>query len=334
MPVAEFFYLRDIPWVDSEYHREQLKEVYVGVLVQAIRIYNQKTYYNMVNCIRVLVDSHRKRGLAQMQREEERLSAIVTDKVDSVAVTYELPVDIKYLDRMVDLLAEQRHMEIVRWIAEGGTLTDFAKSKGVSRQWVSVQRDSAQKYLKELSRICQEIDYQYNVSNKPVFQISKDIKMPRICVCYYLRVLEYLNGKTNIVPKRIQNAKLCEMKKVAECIFSESERKVYEGMIARCCSKSDASKNKLDVKYKECFQVVELAKRYMRAVVDAGDGGTMMWRQKGINIGDLSRHEQDFFVRLYNYVMMEGEKPRITPKLKYRLIERVSTISEFCEEID
>ncbi len=357
MPVVEFFYLRDMPWIDSEYERNEMLQVYSDTFINAIRMYKKKTYYNLCNCIRILLDTRKKRGHNKIQKEEEWDKNVVSNDIDSVGIDKTVSNEIESLIKIIDFLPNDKDREIIEWVANGRPLSELARNMGCTRQALSDRCKKAQNRLKRLYATCQKIDYQRNVLNKPILQICMDIGIPRIELCYYLRVLDYMSGKTDVLPKHFESAQdfekergfLClgsevpkafksaenfERARVAECMFKSSEYRVYSNLLFHYGNNFKKVPKHICSTYEDMYSLVDIARRYMRAVVDSKDGGKRYWTQNGIDANKLQSCEFEFFVRLYNYVMFDGAKPCMSRRLKSKLDEKVLCSAGISWDID
>ncbi|MBP3631225.1 MAG: hypothetical protein J6J23_07070, partial [Clostridia bacterium] len=243
-------------------------------------------------------------------------------------------LDLKRLTRLIDLLPNEKYREVMEWIASGNPLTKLAQIKGCAKQTLFSRRDYARNELKSLYTDCQTIDWQRNVLNKSIIQICKDSGMSRMEVCYLLRVLDYANEKTNIIPEPVEDVQTKEREAVAECVLSAYDFQGYKDAYSRYGDNYESAPKVIREDYKNICLVVELARKYMRAVFDSKEGGTRYWKLNGINLGSLRKSDLVFFTRLHSYVMFDTERPYAPCKLKERLIEKLSDMQEVGGEMD
>ncbi|MBP3631320.1 MAG: hypothetical protein J6J23_07590, partial [Clostridia bacterium] len=88
MPVIEYFYLKDMPWIDSDYAKKEMVQMYEDAYIKSIMTYSKNGYGSFLNCIRFLVTNAKHIGLSRISREEKNDSLTVINDVDKVAEVY------------------------------------------------------------------------------------------------------------------------------------------------------------------------------------------------------------------------------------------------------
>ena len=315
-PVIEYLYLKNSPMYNDDREKEEAVTTFVDSLLNAIRIYKKRRHGSFFSCVVACADENERCWLQKFRVQRSELEdKIIESDIDRVAVVRDgKNHDAVLTTERLMMFLNNKDRALMLHLASGGTIHDYAREYGISRQAVENRLKYARNKIDKVFLPCKKIAESFYLDGKSVRQIAHENNMSRLEVHYYLKFHNYLyNGGP--MPLAIKDAKKSETMAVSRCVLTVGEQRVFERFMDYKHNINDV-KEMLRRQYADALCDVEQAKSYMYAVVDASDDSNLNIERDRKLVHELSYEERQFYLQLYKHVILEDAPPILTQEIK------------------